>query len=563
MQLKEQCLFRRPLQTEHTKSLEVWISILYWLLQVIIGGLARSRRFKQTDKQSVLPQTATQFAILSGFQFCVSEPSIYYSVVNMGGAAFKDLSTPRMPPETYHAFKNRVQCTLKEYFDQVDTPIEAVGKQDFGDLDIFTYGPREEATALLDTSSDKWRYDEKGIANTIGAAASTRVGTTHKFNFAVPWPVDLPQPSSVPISPATSTGPMTPTLTGSHEQHHIQVDIHIFSTLPAYNWLRFLHAHGDFWNIIGHMLYRYSISATTDGLFIVIPELEGVHKTLSRVLATNDSTQALTFLGLDPVRFWQPFETWDDLLAYVATCRFHDPSRGRKRDDNHVTNGLVTSSSVVNLSSPNEQKPPSSSSTSSEADTPSSANGTTLRRTDRARARKRPMFSHWLDIYRPAHADDPAGDCAHMTKAEVVEMAKAFFGEEFATQYEVQKMKGLRFGFESKLWAEMRKYMKGSCEEGHEVTVAMRAVKVVLMGKEEEWREIAIGLHGVEEVREAFGKMDLEAVMVWVVGNWKAVELRQREVDRVKGEEKWKVVKARRALDEGMRELSVQDGAES
>lgn len=65
----------------------------------------------------------------------------------MGGNAFADASTPRMPPAVYFDVKERLHKILLQHFERVCTPIGAAGKEDYGDVGKCVY---EYSTVVKD-----------------------------------------------------------------------------------------------------------------------------------------------------------------------------------------------------------------------------------------------------------------------------------------------------------------------------------------------------------------------------------------------------------------------------
>ena len=60
----------------------------------------------------------------------------------MGGSAFSpSLFTPRMPPDVYAHVLSEVHRKLRTLYEHVETPVEAPGKVDYGDLDVLVYSP--------------------------------------------------------------------------------------------------------------------------------------------------------------------------------------------------------------------------------------------------------------------------------------------------------------------------------------------------------------------------------------------------------------------------------------
>ncbi|KAF4435755.1 hypothetical protein F53441_13459 [Fusarium austroafricanum] len=110
----------------------------------------------------------------------------------MGGKAFTHgkyrLETPRMPREVYLYVKNQVIRDLTETFRWIDTPIEAPGKTDFGDIDVFV-------SQGVGCNIDK-NYLIGVIENAIGAEYKLVEPGKDRVagSFAIPWPDELPLP---------------------------------------------------------------------------------------------------------------------------------------------------------------------------------------------------------------------------------------------------------------------------------------------------------------------------------------------------------------------------------
>ena len=71
--------------------------------------------------------------------------------------------------------------------------------------------------------------------------------------------------------------------------------------------------------------------------------------------------------------------------------------------------------------------------------------GLPLKSQDRSKATKRPLFAYFLTTYIDANStvDTPPGSAAKLTKQEVIEDAKMYFGMEFAGKYERARRQGM------------------------------------------------------------------------------------------------------------------------
>ena len=80
----------------------------------------------------------------------------------------------------------------------------------------------------------------------------------------------------------------------------------------------------DLGNLIGRIAHKHGFKFGHDGLHY--PLRDGDHL-VAEVLVTQDFAQALTFLGLNPVRVVEGFDTLEDMFAYVASSRYFDPAQ--------------------------------------------------------------------------------------------------------------------------------------------------------------------------------------------------------------------------------------------
>jgi hypothetical protein len=491
----------------------------------------------------------------------------------MGGKAFPELKTPRMSPEAYQLVKSRFHAILREKFLHVATPIEAPAKADYGDLDIMVCEPLQQTLHSLHMEAtpgkERANFLTKDIAAMTGATHSKQVGNLESWNFAWPVPSELEQHYASNLDSTSNTLPQD-----VKQEHnvkiYIQIDIRIHRSLEEYEWFRHMHAHGDFWMIVSQIVREYGLMISEKGFFVLIPEIEGKNRNLSRVLATQDFQRVFDFLGLDKQRFEQPFDSWDNIMDYAATCRFHKPGRGRRSEETSTPSDQPTASNNDHANASNATNAKGGTSDNqnttkevSKPDVPASQSNTTSTSSDalsqafstmkldtklttweRKRHATRPMYQYYIDVYRPAHIDDPAQPSASMTKADVVTEAKTFFGPDFVNTYDEQRITGIRTTGEINLWTEYRKYLKEQTEESAEQTVAMKGLKREVMiddadQENEHAKEGGTDVVGaVDEASrvaaKAFRAMDYEAVLAWGKECWKAILGRQQAFDKAK-----------------------------
>ncbi|OAP55222.1 hypothetical protein AYL99_10922 [Fonsecaea erecta] len=465
----------------------------------------------------------------------------------MGGSVFKPegLSTPRMPPTVYNSVLSRAEELLRVHFKLVGHAIEAPAKSSYGDIDILVAEPFvRNVTAGREVGHF--------LANLLGAEKWKKMSGTSAYHFALKWPEEFedllmteertvqvpgdnehrPREAGAQLSEqeeqetafkgdkadtnnvAASVAATSPTTVDSctvsslpmrlgSTQKHIQLDVSIMPTSEYFRWHSFLQAHGDLWQMLGGVLRRFGITPTTRGLFLRIKEVEMHNKEQARVLMSNDPATVLEFLGLDRERYWQMFGSWEELMDYVASCRFHDPARWKdwpKHDQR------------------------SEGETKEEIDT----TAVLLKANDRQRAAKRPLFAYWIKEYLPAHIDEPPGKSALLTREDVVEDAKNYFGVEFANRFEARKKKMVRQIKVDKLWADIRKSLP---VEGPEIGYVMKGMKREIVGHREEQPAELEKLEGSDEVRMAYEAGRFDDVLKWATLNWNELGQRQKRLD--------------------------------
>ncbi|EXJ65562.1 hypothetical protein A1O7_01903 [Cladophialophora yegresii CBS 114405] len=496
----------------------------------------------------------------------------------MGGSAFAadGVSTPRMPPTVYNSVLAQAEGILKKHFKLVGHPIEGPAKSSHGDIDILVAEPVEGQVVDGRATGDL-------LAQLFGAKTWKKMGGNSTYNLALPWPDEFkddavqregnhdighqqhsahdmrshdlkskPRPDSDnntlgTTQEATDRSVTADASTSSVEsqessvclrkltwprkatpEKYIQADINIMPTAADFDWHMFFQAHGDLWSMLGGIIRRFGLTVSSKGLCVRIAEVEKHNKDQARVLATNNPDTVLEYLGLDKGRYWQRFNSWDEMLEYVASCRFHNPAQWKSRcqyGDNGESQGEQGNGM--------ESKAPTK----------------LLKANDRQRAAKRPLFGYWIETYLPMHVDDAPGKSALLTREEVVDDAKQFFGPQFAEKFEAKRSEMVRVIGTDRLWATIRKELP---IEGTEVGWVMKGMKREIVGKHGHSLSTE-AVEGLEEARQAFEDCRFDDVLEWARPNWKEIGRRQKELDQQQSRT--------RLLDKFNREEGAQGGA--
>ena len=209
----------------------------------------------------------------------------------MGGKAFSHgpnpLSTPRIPKAIYTLLRDEYINLLSTLYGNVASPLDAPGKDSYGDIDVLVSSPLRPITPQT-------------LAQALNAKATVTIPGSPTTSFAVPYP--------------------------GMEDDCVQVDVH---ECPAatFQWELFSASHGDLWNIIGTSIRAFGLTANNVGLYLRIPEIEDFNRKKSMVFLTSSPDSVLDFLGLDAESYWKPFATVKELYLYAARMRLFKRER--------------------------------------------------------------------------------------------------------------------------------------------------------------------------------------------------------------------------------------------
>ena len=373
----------------------------------------------------------------------------------MGGSAFSStLYTPRMPPDVYAHVLSEVHRKLRTLYADVETPIEAPGKVDYGDVDVLVYSPLDRNRMDQPTAAS----EGAAIAFLLGAETWKRARGNEELHLALPWPKEFASPSEgissaeIQSQPTQNSSAITVASESLRQLSlfsstapraaYIQLDLHICPNLRTYYLELFRCAHGDFWSIVGSMIRPYGLAFRPTGLYVRIPEVDKVDRKLALVLFTSMPEGILGFLFKD-YKGWgerSRFTSLEEMCDFIRqNCRFYRPPReqvnsedgGGDDDDN------------------DDEKP------AGQEGAPESA----WQKRDRERRMKRSGFRYWFDEYIPKHsaADRETGfkgEYADMSREEVAAMVKTTY--RVAEEYEEKQEVGLRQLGLKQLWNDVR-----------------------------------------------------------------------------------------------------------
>ncbi|KAH7403747.1 hypothetical protein BKA64DRAFT_694425 [Cadophora sp. MPI-SDFR-AT-0126] len=443
----------------------------------------------------------------------------------MGGSAFTDLHTPRMPPHIYNLVLDQTLLKIQKHFTHVSSPISAPGKLDYGDIDIQCFGP---LTPTFNPAVTPKATVMETVASELGAENWIVGQSGQETNLAIPWPEDIDAKDSLPNAGHHEDGDQDGNNVNQKSKDEkkskfIQVDIHIFPTLSSYNWKLFHSAHGDLWNILGSTIRRFGLTVNNLGLFLRIPDIELLDRKKSMVFLTDEPNTILEFLGLDPERWWRSFGSQDEMFAYAAECRMFWVKE--KLEDGE-----------------------------GEGDVAGQEGGTAgkkkLKHNDRQRLEKRPIFRSWIEDFIPTCRAQGLYLAMQTSREQIRDEAFEKFGVK--DEYEA-RLKEWRFErHKDELW---RSAIKGSVPvEGVDPQFRAASVKylkgVIMEGGLWEGRTVKEG------GRDEEGMWDSDQVRWFVMENWEeagrlgiaAQQKRALETMKAKADKKAKLLEP---VDEG------------
>ncbi|KHJ34675.1 hypothetical protein EV44_g6380 [Erysiphe necator] len=393
----------------------------------------------------------------------------------MGGTAFAQhqspISTPRMPCEVYKSRLRETKALLSQFYDHVLSPIEAPGKDSYGDLDILLFKPKI-------SSLDDAQRSREDIAEQIKTILGAKAVIVRKGDPVISFAVSSPD-NKCSLEEKKAV-----------DEIYVQVDIQILSNYQDFRYSYFHESHGDLWTILNYIIKPFGLRVNNKGMYICIASIEATNNKKSRVFLTSEPEKILSFIGLDPEIWWKYFPSMDNMFHYAASCRMFNPHQFQW--------ALEDTSNSENLVSLNITKKQWS-------------------RKDRVRLVKRPVFAAWFNDFIPS-----------CLSKHLYEKPDLFLTRE-QIKYEVFSRFNVKKEFEEKEinWA-LTKNDEQVINEGVRKSVptegvdpALRAAgirvlkDVILDGNL--WKD---NMRPIEVQRDEHGFHDIEKVKRWVSENW-------------------------------------------
>ena len=222
----------------------------------------------------------------------------------MGGSALKSLDIKRMSREEYEVAVYAIRVGLAQHgLDSYEVPAYKT-KEDFGDADIVVYNPKGiNLTELVET---------------------------------------IFHPSEIVVNGNVI----------SFDHHAHQIDLIQFSDFDTLEFAHGYFSWNDLGNFMGRVSRRLGMKFGHDGLWYVLRDPENPDYVFKEIRIRSDFLDVLKFLGYDPIRWNDGFDTPEDIYNFVTTSKYFHPAgfvlsnrnyTARIRDKKRkMYNGLIT-----------------------------------------------------------------------------------------------------------------------------------------------------------------------------------------------------------------------------
>ncbi|KAL1586440.1 hypothetical protein WHR41_05186 [Cladosporium halotolerans] len=249
----------------------------------------------------------------------------------MGGGAFSNpsadgqtaaLHLPRMTPQEYNRLKSTYVNRLAELYGakNVLVPLEAPGKESYGDIDIYI------------VSEEEINWPE--LASNIGAEAflDRGSGRSPKWSFAVRLDGERSPHPPIEYSPNPIKRPQDPqTPTPTTNEPFAQIDLEAIT--PDQKPWRFFHgSYPDLAGMLGHVVKNFGFDITERGLRLRLRELDDsghghwahFHPPLdeARLMLCSDPEHIMAFFDLDVARYDAGFATEEHIFEWLGASPF-------------------------------------------------------------------------------------------------------------------------------------------------------------------------------------------------------------------------------------------------
>ncbi|KAH6678219.1 hypothetical protein B0J14DRAFT_650437 [Halenospora varia] len=428
----------------------------------------------------------------------------------MGGNAFAQLHTPRMPPRIYNQVLKLALSALRKHYALAEAPIEAPGKETVGDVDILVSGALED---VYNPAITPQREVALKLQASLGAADFIVEKGNPTINLALPWPSD-DSPKIPDQCDALNEDE------NEKEEKFIQLDVHHLATPSAFTWELFHSAHGDLWNILGTTIRPFGLTANDRGLHLRITDIELLDRKKSMVFLTDKPQEVLGFLGLDEKKWWKEFASLEDMFEFASNFRmFWVKDEGGEGD-------VVGEIGGQEGGEEGKKK---------------------LKHNDRQRMNKRPIFRAWMDDFIPRCRASAKYGAAKVTREQIRDEAFEKFG--IREEYERRLKDWQLVRHKDELWRDV---IKGGLPEDVDPAfrgAAIRYLKSIIMEGEPFDGKVVEAAKMDEE-----GFYDLNKVRDFVKQNWKRAGEIGWQRQQIKAKETMKIKAEKRKRDQEEKE---------
>jgi hypothetical protein len=227
----------------------------------------------------------------------------------MGGNAFTDLLTPRLPHELYELIRAQCHQALQPFYEDVITPAEAPSKVDHGDIDFLVAQPKQDKNGRIAAGST--------VAAALGASKFKHTPNSKTTQFAVP----LPKAHMVAGSEDT-------------DGLYAQVDVHVVPDPAFLAWELFLVSYGDLVQILGILNRPIGLTANDRGLYLRIPEIEPGNRKKAMIFLTDSPSEMMSFLHLDEDVYNTGFATNEDIFRWCLQGVLYSEPKAKEETSN-------------------------------------------------------------------------------------------------------------------------------------------------------------------------------------------------------------------------------------
>ncbi|KAF2873132.1 hypothetical protein BDV95DRAFT_467768, partial [Massariosphaeria phaeospora] len=244
----------------------------------------------------------------------------------MGGHAFHDLHTPRIPPALYLAAREKTTAILRLLFARVVVPTELPEKPDYGDIDYLVCEPLPILTSSAPSSA---AFPWAAAVRTLKEVLDTPHGNRGFHNPDVIFLAMRP-----PVLDPTCCSSAAPA-----PDFWIQVDVKVCEDPERFEWQRLQLNYASGAKMLSSMGKPLGLTMNPEGLWVRVEDMEGGNWAGSMVWLSKETGDALKVFRLDGR--WMAeggFKGKEEIYTYLTNSWLFNPAHfgARLRDEKFV-----------------------------------------------------------------------------------------------------------------------------------------------------------------------------------------------------------------------------------